>query len=267
VVGGEDFAAGDILRHARLDPALEAALGEAGISIRVEDVASSRIELGRWLERMQSVTVVGLQVTRRFNACRRPVIGGFDTTSLSTLSVPILIVVVEELLKFGTPVTEALLGTSLRTGVTVGIDRHFVDPTKAAVVDTSPASITNGVAPTSFSGDAAIDTANLIRTYVAAGGKMESAVFILSSQNAIGMRLTGNDAFRELAADGGNISGVPTIASDSAADTVVIVDVARLIIAMDNDVRISFSRQGTVQRLGGSRWSGSSPASTSRPNG
>ena len=111
------------------------------------------------------------------------------------------------------------------------IDEQFVDPVVTGVTDESPWSITFGVSPVAVTGDADVDIANLVAAYVAGGARLETAAFLLSSENAIALRLLGGDIFRDLTVSVGLLAGVPAYASSSVGDPIVLADRARVLVA------------------------------------
>src|SRR4030095_12950246 len=93
-----------------------------------------------------------------------------------------------------------------------------------------PASLTNTLTPIPSSGttatDAIADLQALVTAYLAGGGNLSTAVVVLSSANAVKLRLSGLESFRELTREGGFVAGVPAVASDSVGDVLVLIDVA-----------------------------------------
>jgi HK97 family phage major capsid protein len=159
----------------------------------------------------------------------------------------------EELVLLRAPGSEDFLNDELRRGIVAWLDGALVDPTIAAVPDVSPASLTNGVTPIAASGTTAAaavaDLASLLTEYVFRGGHIETAVVLLSSKNAIGLRLTGNSAFEGLTREGGTLAGLPAVASDALNDQIVVLDTAMFFAAFDDAIDISTARNTTLQML------------------
>jgi hypothetical protein len=89
----------------------------------------------------------------------------------------------------------------------------------------------------------ATDLQTLLSEYA---GTFEGLTIVMSSQNAIGCRLSGHDLFRELRRDGGSLAGIPVVASDAAGDNVLAIDTRRLLVADDGEVAVSLSRQAAI---------------------
>jgi hypothetical protein len=149
------------------------------------------------------------------------------------------VAITNEVVRFESPGVDRVLRDQLARGVAKYMDEQEFDPSVAAVADTNPASLTNGISAPAPSRDPAADIGSLISAFVAGGGHLENSSFVLSTQNAIALRLTGHDAFRILARNGGEIAGVPAVASDSVGDRVVLLDLDRIAVADDGRMDVS----------------------------
>lgn len=151
-----------------------------------------------------------------------------------------IIALTNDLRKVGNRAAEGLLRDRLARGLTAYIDVEFLNPV-------GPFSITNGVTPVATTGSPVTDLANLFAAFVSNGGSVESAVVVMSSQNAIGARLSGEAAFEDLDRQGGRVAGLPAIASDSAGAVVAIIDSARVLLADSGELAIDASEQATLE--------------------
>jgi hypothetical protein len=176
-----------------------------------------------------------------------------DTVTIPPGKITGLVVLTDELLKLAAAGSEEFLREEMKNGLVAFLDSQFVDPTVAAIPDVSPASITNGLTPVASSGSTAAaavaDIKALLVEYVANGGKIETCVLLLSSQNAVALNLTGNVAFEKLTREGGTLAGLPAVASDSLADQIVALDSRRVFLADDGTINISAARHASLEML------------------
>jgi HK97 family phage major capsid protein len=87
----------------------------------------------------------------------------FDTATLRFAKAAGIVVLTEELVRFSNPSAESLVRTDLAAAIRQFLDEQFVDPTVVAVVNVSPASITNGAGTVAPPGTAAEDFHNDLR--------------------------------------------------------------------------------------------------------
>jgi hypothetical protein len=164
-----------------------------------------------------------------------------------------ILIVTEEVIMLAAPGSDVFLRDDLAHGLVAFLDGQFVNPAVAAVAGLHPGSITNGLTPIASSGSTAAaaveDLKAVLAEYVSNGGKVETAVVLLSSQNAIGLRLTGNAAFDGLTRDGGIIGGLPAIASDALDDQIVVLDSAGVFLADDGAIDVNIARSASVEML------------------
>lgn len=177
----------------------------------------------------------------------------FDALTIQPSKAAGIIILTDELARLAAPGTDGFLRDELRNGLVAFLDEQLVDPDVAVVADISPGSITNGVTPLPASGNTAetalADLRALLTEYVSNGGKIERCAILLSSQNAIGLRLLGNPAFENLTREGGELAGLPAVASDALGDQIVAVDVGGIFVADDGGIDISVSRQTSLEML------------------
>ena len=77
-----------------------------------------------------------------------------DTVTLGYYKIAGIVALTDEIVKFSSPAAEAMVRDELANAIVTLMDHDFIDPEKAAVAGISPASITNGVTPTTATGTA-----------------------------------------------------------------------------------------------------------------
>lgn len=169
------------------------------------------------------------------------------TTVLQPAKAAGTIVVTKDLLRMATPAAERLLRDQLARGLARFVDQQLCDPAIAGVVDTNPASITHGLTPIAASANPDADLKALVAAYVAGGGRLETAMFLLSSTTAVALRLADADAYRELSREGGRLAGVPAVASDAVGDRLILADAARVLLADDGEGTVEGSTQSSIE--------------------
>lgn len=186
----------------------------------------------------------------------------FNATELRWAKVAAISVLTNELIRFSSPSAERLVRDGLAGAVIERIDQDFVDPNKAAVLNTSPASITNGVTPTTSSGTSAAnireDISALWAPFIAARNPPRNAVYIMDSTTALALSMMqnplGQAEYPGLTMNGGTFMGVPVIVSDylpvtSAGGIVILVNASDIWLADDGQVIIDASQEASLQML------------------
>lgn len=180
----------------------------------------------------------------------------FADTYLGFTKVAGITVITEELARFSNPSAEALCRDALAAAIIERIDKDFVDPTKAAVADVSPASIVNGVAaiPSSGTDAAAIraDVQAIMAPFIAAGISLAQGVWIMPTAIALTASLAqnplGQPEFPGLSVNGGTFMGLPVIVSDYVpSDTVELVAANEVWLADDGNVTIAVSPDASLE--------------------
>lgn len=170
--------------------------------------------------------------------------------ALAPLKAAGLLVVTAELLKLSTRSEAVLLG-DLRRAYVAWLDAQFVDPTNAAVVGENPGSVTAGLSAVASAGstpdDAIEDLRQLHATYVAGGGRVETAVLLISSANAVALHLADPQRFGTLTRDGGTLGGLPVVASDGVGYQLVLLDASNVLLADDGDADLSIATHAAVE--------------------
>jgi HK97 family phage major capsid protein/HK97 family phage prohead protease len=179
----------------------------------------------------------------------------FGTTTLSILKCAGIIVITEELARTSTPSAEEVIRRDMIAGIAAFLDTEFIDPTKAAVAGVSPGSVTNGVTPITTAGtspaNARTDIQALANAMAAALIPSAGAVLILSETNALALTNAlnplGQPLFPGMSQGGGMIMGYKAIASQSAGNTVALVQPSAILYADDGGVTIDVSREASLQ--------------------
>lgn len=190
--------------------------------------------------------------------------GALDTVTLDFNKVAGLTFLTKELLRFSAPSAETMMVNSLTKAIIKLTDNDFLDPSKAAVAGTSPASITNGATAITATGTTAdafrADFADLLAAYVAANYTLDDLVIVMSQSQALRLGLLRNDfggkEFPDINKDGGFLEGVPVITSEnvaanggSPADGRIIVALAAnsILLADDGGVEVNISTEASIQ--------------------
>ncbi len=178
-----------------------------------------------------------------------------NTATLRFAKVAGIVVMTDELVRFSNPSAEALVRDDLSAAIIQFLDEQFVDPTVTAVVNVSPASITNGVGNMAASGTTAEDFRNDLRAAITqminANINPAGVVIVMQSSLALALSLMrndlGNKEFPDLTAAGGMVEGLNVITSQSVpVGVVVFVQPREIMLADDGAIGIDVSREATV---------------------
>lgn len=187
----------------------------------------------------------------------------FDNIYLGWAKVANIAVLTEELLRFSNPSAEALVRDSLAGALIERLDTDFVDPTKAAVSNVSPASITNAATPITASGtgsaaDIREDVRAAMTAFINANITPTAGVWIMPTTTALALSLMrnalGQREFPDISMLGGTFEGLPVITSEyvptvSAGATVILANASDIWLADDGQVVIDASREASLQML------------------
>lgn len=182
----------------------------------------------------------------------------FAPVTLRWAKVANIAVLTDELVRFSSPSAEALVRDALAAAIIARIDTDFVDPTKAAVADVSPASITNGITAIPSSGSAAIDVrtdvAAIFGAFIAANLTPANGVWIMNANQALALSLMvntlGQPEFPGVTMTGGTFMGLPVIVSQYVPTGIVIlVNASDIYLSDDGQVVIDASREASLQML------------------
>jgi HK97 family phage major capsid protein len=180
----------------------------------------------------------------------------FTRTTLAPLKVANICVLSMENIRFSDPKSDAIVRNQLAEALRARLDTDFITPSKTAVTNVSPASITNGAATIISSGDDSdairLDIRSLLAKFNAANNPPSSGVFIMTSAcaQALAMMVNplGQQEFPTMGATGGTVYGMPVIVSDYVpAALVVLVNATDVFLADDGDVSVDTSMEASLE--------------------
>lgn len=186
--------------------------------------------------------------------------------SLTWSTVSGLTVITKELATHSTPSAETALRNDIAAAVVARMDIDFVDPAKAAVANTSPASITYGLAANAPSGTAAVnvrrDLASLLSQFAQANLGRSNLVLIMSDTMAgnlaMMMNALGQPDFpqMDLSAAVPRLHGIPVITSEHltslgspSTQMIVLVKADEVYLADEGMVDVEASFEASVEML------------------
>jgi len=190
--------------------------------------------------------------------------GSFDTVTLGYFKIAGIVGLTDEIVRFSSPAAEALVRDELAKAIIKLMDKDFLDPEKAAVANTSPASVTNGVTPVSATGTAysnfVADFTAVMALFDAAEIDTSNLVMITRARQArtLGLMLNalGQPLFPNVGATGGNIMGFTVITSTNVdytedspqeGDNIIFMNAPDIFLADDGSAQIDVSREASVQ--------------------
>ena len=180
----------------------------------------------------------------------------FTRTTLLPLKVANICVLSMESIRFSDPKSDAIVRNQLAEALRARLDTDFITPSKTAVTNVSPASITNGAATIVSTGDDAddirLDVRSLLAKFNAANNPPSTAVFIMTSScaQALAMMVNplGQPEFPSMGSTGGTVYGIPVIVSDYVpAGLVVLVNASDIFLADDGDVSVDTSMEASLE--------------------
>jgi HK97 family phage major capsid protein len=175
--------------------------------------------------------------------------------AFSSLTVPYhktagIVVITEELARLSSPAAEDVVRNDMIAGITAFVDAALIDPTKAAVANVSPASITNGTSAITSTGPLG-DLIAIANAMTAANMPIQNLTYIMSPSNAYVLALQKNAngiaLFPEMTASGGSVNGMKVVTSGAAGTTVVGVIPELVLYADDGGITIDVSREASLQ--------------------
>lgn len=193
---------------------------------------------------------------------------GFSRTTLAPAKVGTIAAVTKELLESSSPAADSLIRDELANALLERMDRDFIDPSKAAVADTSPASILSGLTPIAASGTDAdavrTDLKALFSAFITAGNTPVDGVFIMPATVALTLSLMrnalGQKEFPEITMLGGKLEGLPVLVSQyvpiiatgeaTAGAVVALVNASDVYLGDEGGFELSLSTEAAVQMDG-----------------
>lgn len=201
---------------------------------------------------------------------------GYTRTTLQELKVATIAVVTEELLRRSSISADENIRDQLAAAVAARIDEDFIDPAKAAAAGISPASITNGVAAVSSTGNTADavreDVRLLMNTFIAADNPPTTGVWVMSSSTALSLSLLqnplGQPEFGAVSMMGGRFQGLPVITSEYLAPVsdggyVALVNAQDIWFADEGGVQVDMSREASLEMSDAPTGTSLTPTATS----
>lgn len=175
----------------------------------------------------------------------------FESITFGFSKVAAIAVLTDELIRFSNPAADALVRNALAEAVIARLDTDFINPSKAAVTDVSPASITNGITGIPSSGDPDTDAAAAFATFVSADLQPTGGVWIMSSTNALALSMKknalGQKEYPEMTLLGGNFQGLPAIVSQYAGTNLTLLNAPDIYLADDGGVAVDMSREASLE--------------------
>lgn len=189
----------------------------------------------------------------------------FDGGYMSPTKISGMVVFSQELARSSSPSAQIIISRDLVRAVRTTMDRDFMDPQNAGIVDVKPASITYGAPQFPSSGDTVSnidqDLALLINSLSDAGSDLASIVFVMHPRTAIYLsRLRGNTddapAYPQITASGGYLLGIKVVTSGSIPMTVTtgspqtsisLLDTSQIAIGDDGETSIHVSGEAAIQ--------------------
>ncbi len=189
----------------------------------------------------------------------------FNTTSTTLLftKVAAISVITEELARFSRPGAEALVRNELSKAVIAKLDTDFIDPALAVSSGVNPASITNGVTALTSAGTSAAnvltDIQALVAPFLLNGYDISQLVILMPNTLALTTSLMqnslGQNSFNGMTAYGGQIAGIPVLASQylasgaSYGNMIVCVSAENIALADDGNVSVDASREASIEMV------------------
>jgi HK97 family phage major capsid protein/HK97 family phage prohead protease len=182
--------------------------------------------------------------------------------SLAWANLAALAILTKEEMRFSNPSAEAKVRDDLTKSIIVKQDIDFINPAKAAVANTSPASVTYNTTPLAPSGATAAnfrtDFATLLSTFATLLLDPSDIVIIMSTIDALNLSLMintlGVQSFPNITMAGGSILGFPVITSESMVsegspleDIIVAVKAGDIYLSDDGVVTVDASDQASIE--------------------
>lgn len=197
-------------------------------------------------------------------------------TTLSPLKAATIAVVTEEVLRDSSPSAEMIVRDEIAAAIRERLDTDFIDPSKSAVADISPASITNGITPISSSGTDAdavrVDVQALFTAFINANNPPTSGVWIMPATMALALSLMvnplGQPEFPTINMNGGTFFGLPVIVSEyvptiTGGSYVILANSTDVYFADEGGIVVDMSREASLQMDNQPTMSSDTPTGTS----
>lgn len=184
----------------------------------------------------------------------------YTKTKMEPLKVAAIAVATKEMLMRASVAADAFLRDELARAVGATIDTTFIDPAVAAVTDTSPAGVLNGVSATTLSAGGSLaniraDIATMAQALVAGNQSLENAFWIVPETVAVSLAMAVNEvgaqAFPGMTPTGGTIFGLPVFTSnyagtDSTGSVVALIKGDEIFLGDEGGLQVSMSDQASL---------------------
>ncbi|VEF98802.1 phage major capsid protein [Pseudomonas aeruginosa] len=184
----------------------------------------------------------------------------YTKTNMKPLKVAAIAAATKEMLMRGSVAVDALIRDELARAVGATIDTTFIDPDAAAVADESPASILNGVAPTTLSAGTdyeavRCDIATLMNAFIASNNTLQGAFWLMPETLAVQLSQMvnplGQPAFPGITYQGGTLGGIPVFTSsyvgtDSNGSVLALVKGDEIFLGDEGGIQVSMSDQASL---------------------
>lgn len=196
---------------------------------------------------------------------------GTFAVSLGMAKAAGLIVLDQELIRSSAPSAELMVRNDLAKAVGQFVDTQFVSPDVAAVVNVSPASITNGVTPVPATGTASAnlraDVQTLFNLWITQNIDPTGGVWIMTPTQALAISLMlnalGQPVFQgpgnTINMNGGTFFGLPVVTSQSSqmvgspvageGQMIILLNAPEIMLADDGQVTIDASGEASIEML------------------
>jgi HK97 family phage prohead protease/HK97 family phage major capsid protein len=193
------------------------------------------------------------------------------TTALTWSKLAALAVLTKEEIRFSNPNAELKVRDDIAAALIAKMDKDLIDPSKNAVANVSPASITNQTTPILTTGTTSTqlrtDLTTLLATFTTLNFSVDDMVLIMSTIDALNISLMvsslGVPLFPGLTMAGGLLVGIPVITTTAMvnigspiSNIIVAVKAGDIYLADDGVVTVDASDQASVEMVDASSQSG-----------
>jgi hypothetical protein len=173
-----------------------------------------------------------------------------------------LIYFTNELVRNSDPAIEEVCRRDLVNAIAQFADQQFIDPSVAAVADTSPASITYGLTAVVSSGSdlpsITVDFKALYQKFIDANVTLTDGCWVMNPRTALFLATLrasgGQPAFEDITPRGGMLGGLPVVTSsgvpiDGAGKTIIVLLNASDIFFADAGAELDATAEATLQAV------------------
>lgn len=181
--------------------------------------------------------------------------GSTDRVTLANHKIAAISAITMELARMSTPNADSLVLNSLLNAVVKRREESLLDPALAAVANTNPASLTNGVAPVVASGTDEValraDIRAMINPLLTANVPVGGSVLVMNENLALSIGMMrnplGQAEFPDMGINGGSLAGIPVVTSQYApAGQITLINPTQVMLAEDDSIMLDSSDQATL---------------------